>query len=257
MGKSALTPEQVSEFLASRRSTRDFIRDKPVPRELLDQLLTDALTAPSWSNTRPFIIAIADGQVRDRISQEFLNRWAALCIAKNGNLIDKAKLLITRFGLPTSNRSMSKPYVKELKPRASRVGKELYELLGINRKDVTARDAAWAKNYEFFGAPTELFIYIHKSLGIWSASDAGLMMQNFILSAHAHGLGTCAQGAVAIWDDVVRSEFEISSDYRLLTGLAIGYPSDAPVNSFQADRIGFQEIIASEKSASEKSARKK
>jgi nitroreductase len=68
------------------------------------------------------------------------------------------------------------------------------------------------------------------------------MMQNLILSAHAHGLGTCAQGAVGIWEDVVRKEFEISKDYRLLCGIAIGYPSDSPVNNFGANRIGVNEL---------------
>jgi nitroreductase len=69
------------------------------------------------------------------------------------------------------------------------------------------------------------------------------MMENLMLSAHGHGLGTCAQGAVNIWDDVVRKEFDIPKDYRLLCGLAIGYPSDSPVNSFKANRIGPDEIL--------------
>ena len=45
--KSTLNSQQVSEFLASRRSTRDFL-DKPIPEEILNQILTDALTSPSW-----------------------------------------------------------------------------------------------------------------------------------------------------------------------------------------------------------------
>ena len=240
--KTNLDPHAVSEFLASRRSTRDFIRDKPVPQEILDQILQDALTAPSWSNTRPFKIAVATGDVRDRISTEFLRRWAALAKGRNGNWLAKAKLFTSRYGLPTSNRMSVKPYVAELKPRSNRIGAELYGMLGIARASREERDAQWAKNYEFFGAPTELFIFIHKSLGIWSASDAGLMLENLILSAHAHGLGTCAQGAVVIWDDVIRKEFEVSNDYRLLTGLAIGYPTDALVNTFGAHRIGIDEI---------------
>ena len=138
----------------------------------------------------------------------------------------------------------AKPYVAELKPRSNRIGAELYGLLGVARGSREERDAQWAKNYEFFNAPTEMFIFIHKSLNIWSASDAGLMLENLILSAHAHGLGTCAQGAVVIWDDVIRKEFDVSSDYRLLTGLAIGYPTDAPVNSFGAHRLDPSEITA-------------
>ncbi len=239
-------PEWISEFLASRRSTRDFL-STPVPDEILDQILTDSLTAPSWSNTRPFKVAIATGEVRDRISGEFLSRWHVLSRIMRKGVRNKLRLIYSRYGLPTSNRSIVKPYVAELRPRAQRVGKELYELFGVKRGDRTARDAQWGKNYSFFGAPVELFIYIHKSLHIYAASDAGLMMQNLMLSAHAHGLGTCAQGAVNIWDDVIRKEFDISKDYRLLCGLAIGYPSDAPVNSFQANRIDVSEMVVKPK----------
>ncbi len=242
MSSNQPDPQWISEFLASRRSTRDFL-STPVPDEILDQILTDSLTAPSWSNTRPFKVAIATGEVRDRISGEFLSRWHVLSRIMRKGIRNKLRLIYSRYGLPTSNRSIVKPYVAELRPRAQRVGKELYELFGVKRGDRTARDAQWGKNYSFFGAPVELFIYIHKSLHIYAASDAGLMMQNLMLSAHAHGLGTCAQGAVNIWDDVIRKEFDISKDYRLLCGLAIGYPSNSPVNSFQAHRINVSEMV--------------
>jgi nitroreductase len=232
----------VSQFIASRRSTRDFL-PTPVPQELIDQLLSDALTAPSWSNTRPFKIAVATDEVRARISNEFLSRWSVLSQIMRKGIKNKLRLIYSRYGLPTSNRSIVKPYVAELRPRAQRVGKELYELFGVKRGDRVARDAQWGKNYSFFGAPVEMFIYIHKSLHIYAASDAGLMMENLMLSAHAHGLGTCAQGAVNIWDDVIRKEFDVPKNYRLLCGLAIGYPSNDKVNSFQANRIGASEIL--------------
>lgn len=236
-----ITSEEFSRFLSSRRSTRDF-KSTPIPQNVLDQILTDALTAPSWSNTRPFKVAVASGDIRDRISAEFLSRWDVLSKIMRKGFLNKLRIVHSRYGLPTSNRSIAKPYPSELKPRAERVGKELYELFGVQRGDRDARDKQWAKNYSFFGAPVELFVFVHKSLHIYAASDAGLMMQNLILSAHAHGLGTCAQGAVGIWEDVVRKEFEISKDYRLLCGIAIGYPSDSPVNNFGANRIGVDEL---------------
>jgi len=235
------TSEELSHFLASRRSTRDFL-STAIPQEVLDQILTDALTAPSWSNTRPFKVAVASGDVRDRISQEFLARWGVLSKIMRKGFINKLRIIYSRYGLPTSNRLIAKPYPAELKPRAERVGKDLYALFGVQRGDRDARDKQWAKNYSFFGAPVELFVFVHKSLRIYAASDAGLMMQNLMLSAHAHGLGTCAQGAVGIWEDVVRKEFEISKDYRLLCGIAIGYPSDSTVNNFAAHRIGVDEL---------------
>ena len=246
--KSNLSFDQVSQFLHSRRSTRDF-RPDPIPEEILQAILRDALTAPSWSNTRPFKIAIASGDAKNRISFEFLKRWDYLSTQLKRGWLGKLRILVTRYGLPTSNRLISKPYSKDLRPRAMRLGADLYGHYGINRKDRQARDNWWADNYRFFGAPTELFIYIHKSLGIFAANDAGLMMENLILSAHSRGLGTCPQGAAAIWDDVVRKEFEIPKNYRLLCGVAIGYPSDGIGNEFKANRIGPEEIVIHPKSS--------
>ena len=233
--------EDFSRFLASRRSTRDFL-STPVAPELIEKILKDSLTAPSWSNTRPFKVAVATGDVRERISEEFLSRWSVLSKIMRKGFLNKLRIIYSRYGLPTSNYLIAKPYPAELKPRAERVGREMYESFGVARGDRPARDQQWARNYSFFGAPVELFIYIHKSLHIYAASDAGLMMQNLALSAHAHGLGTCAQGAVAIWDDVVRKEFDIPKDYRLLCGIALGYPSDSPVNDFQANRLEVENL---------------
>jgi len=233
--------EDFSQFIASRRSTRDFLSTQ-VPPEIIEQILKDSLTAPSWSNTRPFKVAVASGDIRDRISNEFLSRWGVLSKIMRKGIMNKLRIVYSRYGLPTSNRLIVKPYPAELKPRAERVGREMYEILGVVRGDRSARDQQWAKNYSFFGAPVELFVYVHKSLHIYAASDAGLMMQNLMLSAHAHGLGTCAQGAVAIWDDVVRKEFDVPKGYRLLCGISLGYPSDSSINEFKANRLEVEEL---------------
>lgn len=236
-----ITPDAWREFVASRRTTRDFL-PTPVPQELIDKLLTDAMTAPSWSNTRPYLIGVAQGEVRDRISKEFLSRWEAASKALAGGFWGKAKLFITRHGLPTSDYKVNRKYPKELQPRSARVGAELYGLLKIDRKDHKARQDQWAKNYEFFGAPVSFFVFTHSGLGEYSVSDAGLFMQNLMLSAHAHGLGTCAQGASALWADPVRAEFEVPEGYKLLCGIALGYKSDHLVNTFKADRLPIEQI---------------
>ena len=38
-------------------------------------------------------------------------------------------------------------------------------------------------------------------------------------------------------------EFEVPKEYRLLCGLAIGYPSDARINTFKSHRISVDEMI--------------
>ncbi|MEY3335502.1 MAG: hypothetical protein RL566_425 [Actinomycetota bacterium] len=235
------TESDWKEFVASRRTTRDFL-NKEVPDSLIDELLTDAMTAPSWSNTRPYLVGIAKGEKRDRISKELLSRWDAAGRALKGGLAGKVKLLFTRYGLPTSDYKVFRTYPKDLVPRQQKVGAELYGLLGIKRDDQEARQAQWARNYEFFGAPVELFIFTHSGLGEYSVSDAGLFMQNLMLGAHARGLGTCAQGAVALWADPIRKEFKIPKGYKLLCGIAVGYPSDDKVNGFRAERLPIEEI---------------
>lgn len=236
-----ITKEQWVEFVASRRTTRDFLAT-PVSDEIIDELITDGLTAASWSNTRPFLVAVAKGDKRDRIAAEFLRRWDSLSAARTGGFGAKLRLLVTRVGLPTSNRMITKPYTGVFKTRSQKVGRELYALLGVERGDAKGRDAQWRKNYNFFGAPVELFIFTHKSIGKYAASDASLFMQNLMLGAHARGLGTCAQGAVAIWEDAVTAEFDVPAGYKLLYGVALGYPSDAAVNGFRAERLNFSEI---------------
>lgn len=237
-----VSAKDFSQFAASRRSTRDF-NPTPVETGLLQEMLTDAMTAPSWSNTRPFMVAVATGPKRDRLSAEFLKRWDALSAARAGGFWGFVKLILRGgYGRPTSNIWISKPYVGVLKKRAQKIGAELYDYLGVKRGDRAGRDEQWAKNYRFFDAPVELFIFTHKSLGKYAAADAALFVQNFILSAHARGLGTCAQGAVAIWEDAVRAEFDIPGDYELLYGVAVGYASQHSVNRFGAERISPAEI---------------
>jgi nitroreductase len=229
------------QFVASRRTTRDFL-GKAVAQELIDLLLTDAMTAPSWSNTRPFMVGVASGERRDRISKEFLNRWQAASAALKPGLSGKLKLFITRYGLPKSDYRVFRPYPKDLKPRQQKVGADLYGFMDIKREDSQKRQEQWGRNYDFFGAPVSLFIFTHSGLGEYSVSDAGLFMQNLMLSAHAHGLGTCAQGASALWADPVRKEFKVPKQYKLLCGIALGYPSDDKINQFEAERLSIDQI---------------
>lgn len=237
---------EFSQFLASRRSTRDFL-PTPIPRETIDAILTDAMTAPSWSNTRPYMVAVATGEVRDRISNELLRRWEVARKALNGSWWDKILFALRGDALPSSDYHVYRPYPKDLLPRSQKIGRELYTHLGIPRGDREARDAQWARNFDLFGAPVALFVFTHKGLPTYSASDAGLFMENLMLSAHARGLGTCAEGALAIWSTPVKKEFDVPKNYKLLCGIVLGYPSGDSANTFQAERLPISDITVPEK----------
>ena len=91
-------------------------------------------------------------------------------------------------------------------------------------------------NFEFFGAPAVVFLFVHRGLREFAALDAGLYLQTLMLSAHARGLATCAQGALATWAWPVRSAFEIPRPYRLICGVSIGHASDNAVNRYNPGR---------------------
>ena len=92
------------------------------------------------------------------------------------------------------------------------------------------------RNFEFFGAPTALFVFVHSGLREFSVLDAGIFTQTLMLSAHARGLGACAQGALATWAGPVREAFDVPPNYKLICGISLGYPSDHPVNQFNPGR---------------------
>ena len=63
-----------SALTASRRSTRAYT-DQQIPQDILDAILKDATTAPSWSNTRAFRVALATGERADRLREEYVRRF--------------------------------------------------------------------------------------------------------------------------------------------------------------------------------------
>lgn len=112
----------------------------------------------------------------------------------------------------------------------------LYETLGIGREDHAARNRQMRRNFEFFGAPSVLFIYVNGKLGHYSALDAGIFLQSLMLAALDVGLGTCTQAALAIWASPVRKHFQVEPGYKLLCGVSIGYPAKQRVNLYRPER---------------------
>lgn len=231
-----MTPaDTLSQLIRTRRSVRDFL-PTPIPAALLQAVLEDANGSPSWSNTQPYRVAIASGAVRDRIAAELCARFDLGMAAQNGGLLGKLRLLVTRRGLPDGDFSTRFPYPDDLQPQRRATGAGLYQVLGIGRKDHAARDRQMRRNFEFFGAPTAIFLFAHRGLREFSVLDTGIYLNTLMLSAHARGLATCAQGALATWAGPIRAEFDIPAPYRLICGVAIGYASDAAVNRFNPGR---------------------
>ena len=232
----------VSAALHERRSIRDFKPD-PIPEALLSTVLEDARWSPSWSNTQPYRVALAKGPVRDELAAGLCRQFDAAMALQRGSLLKKVAGLVTRKGLPSPDVTVPMTYPDELQPARRATGFGLYQRLGISRDDYRARNAQMRRNYEFFGAPVVAFVFVHQKLGLYAALDAGLFVQSLMLSAHAHGLGTCAEGALAVWAKPVRARFLVPAHYRLLVGVALGFASDHPVNAYNPGRIPTQDLL--------------
>lgn len=225
----------------SRRSIRDF-EPTEVPPHLVEDIIQDALTAASWSNTRPYRIAIASGEVRDRISQALRDNGTAILQMRNRKWGTRLKGFLTSFRLIRSDFRIPLKYPDDLRKRQVELGKALYGHLGVERGDTEGRDREFVRNMEFFGAPVALFFFVRRGMGVYSALDAGHLMQNLMLAAKARGLDTCAQGFLAFWSEPIRREFDIPKGYKLLCGMSLGYATKSHRNVFVPPATKAQEI---------------
>lgn len=235
------TPD-FAALVRSRHSVRDFLPD-PIPEATLAAILEDARHAPSWSNTRPYCLAVASGERLERLRAAYLASFdsSTALLRRQPRAVLRS---LVRGGIPDGDFRTWRPYPPELRERSVKVGVGLYQQLGIARGDRAARDRQWRSNCGFFGAPTVAWVFVHGRLLPFSAHDAGLMLQTLMLSAKAHGVDSCALGVLATWRKPVDAEFAVPRHYKLITGLALGYPSDAAVNAFRAEHPPLQLVPA-------------
>lgn len=235
---------EFSDALYSRRSIRAF-SDKPVSQEIINSILTDALESPSSSNTQPYKVAVATGETCQQLGQELLTKYLKI------NRIQRQPLPLKLFNVATSKAMPDGDYKPILgkypgifQERRMHTGKGLYDVLGIQRGDKKARDEAMARNFTFFDAPVAMFVFIHPGMKFTALVDAGIMMQSLMLSATDKGLGTCPQGALGMWRSPLEKHFNIPKDYKLVCGLALGYPKEhEKVNDYRPAKVGLDELI--------------
>lgn len=232
----------LSTLLHSRRSVRDFT-SQPIAPSLLDAIIADASQSPSWSNTQPYRLAVASGAVRDRLATSLSHHFERASAAQREGWLGKLRLLATQGGMPDGDFEVNFEYPQTLQAQRRATGHGLYQLLNIGRSDHAARHAQMRRNFEFFGAPVAIFVFVHGGLREFSVLDAGIFLQSLMLSAHARGLGTCAQGALATWGSPVRAEFAIPKDYKLIAGVSIGYPSSHAINTYNPGRLDPADLL--------------
>lgn len=235
--------KSVSQTLAERYSCRDF-SEQPLEPEVLQAILDDAMQSPSWSNTQPYRLAIAQGETKTAISTELQRRYAKAAKIQRGTALTKLTAFLSgNEGLPKGDFKQALSYPDELQERRLVTARGLYSLLDIQRGDADKRDQQTGRNFDFFGAPTAVFVFVHEGLGVYSVLDAGILLQSIMLSAHSRGVATCSQGALALWREPLDEHFNIPKEYKLLCGISLGYASDHKVNSYQSTRLPVEDLL--------------
>lgn len=231
-----------NEVNRRRRSIRAF-SGRPVAPAALRRILAAALESPSWSNTQPYRVAVAEGEVLEQLRGELQKKFWHVNVLQRAPWWRRLYAWLFDGEMPDGDFRPLLKYPAELQRRRSQTGLGLYRALGIARSDYDARDRQMARNFCFFDAPLALFVFAHRGLGVYSALDAGIFLQTLMLAAADEGLGSCAQGALAMWRSPLEKHFTVPADYQLLCGLSLGYAAEQAVNQYRPQRRSVEEIL--------------
>jgi nitroreductase len=219
-------PASVDAAIESRFSCRAFLRHKPVPRELIGQILSVARRAPSGTNTQPWKVYVLQDAARDSLVEK-------VCAAHDAIYADPS--LAAQYAQPYDyypDRWVS-PYID----RRRENGWGLYGLLGIARGEKDRMHAQHQRNFRFFDAPVGLMFTLARVMGRGSLVDYGMFLQNIMVAARAHGLHTCPQAAWNGYARIILPHIGAGEDEMLVCGMSLGYADTAArVNSFHTPR---------------------
>lgn len=213
---------EISEAIKQRKSIRAF-KPTPVPQEILKEILQESLRAPSWANTQPWEFIVVTGTPLEEIRSRFL---------KN----------LTKSPAPDVSRPPEFP-----ERYAARI-----RILDTQNRLVTPKDWESRKiqNFKHYGAPAVIYVLTGrdfynqtKGLNVWALYDCGSVVQNILLLAAKHGLGTVVQAQAVAYPDVLREVLSVPESKIFFLGIAIGFPEwDNPVNQFQTEREPLESI---------------
>jgi len=217
----------VFEAVESRISCRWFL-DKPVDQTIIRDLIAKAARAASGGNLQPWrVYALAGTPLA-----ELKRRVAARITSDHDPRHDQAEY-------PIYPDPIWEPY----KSRRAEHGYQLYGALNITRDDAQGRLAQYKRNFEFFNAPSAVFITIERKLGPGQWADLGGYIHALMFLARGYGLDTCPQESWARMYKTVGEFLAIPPEHMLFCAVAIGYGDRAhPANGFRSTRAPLDEF---------------
>lgn len=216
-----ITAHTVSELMKVRHSARAFL-PKPVPRSIIEECFTLAQHAPSNSNIQPWRAYVLEGAALQRLT-------SALQKARDDKLPQEIE-----------------PIPEQYKHYRSEMGHMLYGKEGYNiaRSDKDGLEKAQRRNYDLFGAPLGMIIYIDSTLAPVDVLTVGLWLQSLCMLLEERDLESCIQVSVAGYPTVIRKELGIDENMSILCGLAVGYEDkNQHVNRLKTERDDWKSSV--------------
>jgi nitroreductase len=216
---------ELREAIRTRRTIRSFL-PKPVSRELIEELISQSLWAPSWANSQPWEIVVVTGEPLERFKRA-----------------NKEALLAGQTSIP--DIPMPSKWPELLQQRVVDFAKSIFGSLGISRDDAEGRLDYYARMYYLFDAAALILFLVDKGLALeYAMLEVGIFLQTLLLSAHNAGLGACVFAGTVHCPDIVHSHFAIPDTKLLAIGAALGWPDmNAPINNFVRKRGKIEEFV--------------
>ncbi|MEU7868735.1 nitroreductase [Dactylosporangium sp. NPDC049140] len=208
----------VYDAVDSRRAVRAFSAE-PVPKPVLERVLTAAARAPSSGNLQPWQVYVVTGEPLADLKRRATARALA------GDPGDEREY-------PMYPADLVPPYLD----RFSAAAAQRYAALGIERDDPARPVKISALNSAAFGAPVVLFCYLDRTMGPGQWADAGMYLQTVMLLLRAEGLHSCPQVMWTMYRRTVGRIVGADDGLVLFCGVSVGYerPGVPPLRTGRA-----------------------
>lgn len=214
----------IDEAIRLRRSVRGFL-PREVPDATLREVFTLAQHAPSNCNVQPWTPHVVSGEKLGRL------REALVAAGMRDEPI--------KPDWPADGK-----FAGIYRERQVGAAQALYGAMGVARSDTVGRKLAYIRNHAFFDAPHAVFIFMPEPFDTREATDIGMYAQTLMLALTARGIGSCAQGALGLFPDIVREQLGVAASHKLLFGISFGYEDrDVKANAARVDRAGIVDVV--------------
>lgn len=220
---------EFSELIQARKSIRGYLQ-KPVPREVIEEIIEVAKWAPSSMNTQPWHVHVVTGEPLERIRR-----------GNTENMLSGVR--------PKRDFPMKEAYEGIHRKRQVDIAVQLFDAMGIARDDKERRTDWVMRGFRQFDAPVSLVLTYDKYLepAAISQFDLGALSHALVLAAWERGLGSVINGQGIMQSAVVREHAGIPDDQNIMICIAMGYPDEDfvanSVKSVREDAANFVRYV--------------